>query len=245
MRAFGCQAVVATTDTPQLPFARRTLVGALRALDLACSRFRDDSELVALNQSAGRPVRVSAMLYGALKAAVTAGRLSGGLVDPTVGRALGRAGYTVSFERLTGLVAVTAAPPTAAGRLGELEIDPDSERRLVRVPAGVELDLGASAKAWLADQVARVVASRGAGALVAIGGDIAVCGPAPADGWPVRIGADHAAPLTTPGPVVAITAGGIASSSTALRRWKTTAGEHHHIIDPRHGLPARTPCKLP
>jgi thiamine biosynthesis lipoprotein len=59
----------------------------------------------------------------------------------------------------------------------------------------------------------------------------------------VRIAEDHAAPLTDPGPTVAIRSGGLATSSTSVRRWKTEQGEAHHILDPWSGRPAATPWR--
>ena len=40
---------------------------------------------------------------------------------------------------------------------------------------------------------------------------------------------------------VSLTAGGLASSGTRVRRWHTSAGEVHHILDPRTGVPAAGP----
>ncbi|MGZ4310379.1 MAG: FAD:protein FMN transferase, partial [Gaiellaceae bacterium] len=54
---------------------------------------------------------------------------------------------------------------------------------------------------------------------------------------------DHAAPLDTAGPVVAIAEGGLATSGTAVRRWRTEQGIAHHVIDPRTGRPAGTPWR--
>ena len=70
----------------------------------------------------------------------------------------------------------------------------DREAATVCVPVGVELDLGATAKALAADRAARAAAeATGGGVLVSLGGDIAVAGPPPADGWSVRVTDDHAA----------------------------------------------------
>ena len=41
-----------------------------------------------------------------------------------------------------------------------------------------------------------------------------------------------------PGQHIGLTHGGLATSSTVARRWRTTSGEAHHIIDPRTGRPA-------
>ena len=68
----------------------------------------------------------------------------------------------------------------------------DRARRTVRIPAGVEIDLGATAKALAADRSARrVYAETGAGALVNLGGDIALAGPRPQGGWPILVTDDH------------------------------------------------------
>jgi thiamine biosynthesis lipoprotein len=79
--------------------------------------------------------------------------------------------------------------------------------------------------------------------LVSLGGDVAVAGEALPRGWPIRVADDHAAPLDTPGPTIALPAGGLATSGLAVRRWHTAAGELHHIVDPRTGHPAVTPWR--
>jgi FAD:protein FMN transferase len=120
----------------------------------------------------------------------------------------------------------------------------DPERRAVRVPAGSELDLGATAKALAADRAASsACAAAGCGVLVSLGGDVAVAGEPPSRGWPIRVADDHAAGLDAPGPVVSIAGGGLATSSTAVRRWRAGEVELHHIIDPRTGRSAVTPWR--
>ncbi len=58
----------------------------------------------------------------------------------------------------------------------------------LRLPAGVQLDLGATAKAFAADRAARrAQAEVGGGVLVSLGGDIATAGEAPGQGWVVRV----------------------------------------------------------
>jgi thiamine biosynthesis lipoprotein len=111
------------------------------------------------------------------------------------------------------------------------------------VPAGVQLDLGATVKGWAADCSAAKIADRlGCGVLVSLGGDTAVAGPPPTEaGWPIRV-QDTTLPLedTPDGPsqVVSIRSGGLATSSTAARRWHHGGDVLHHILDPRTGLPA-------
>ena len=241
LRSLGTSAVVVVAEPGALPAARRELLRELDAIDLACSRFRPDSELVALNAAAGSAVRVSPLLFEAVEVALRVARATGGLVDPTVGRALRLSGYDRTFELVRSRDGETFRPRFELVR-GWRTVDLERSRRLIRVPRGVELDLGATAKALAADRAA-LAASRaaGTGVLISLGGDVAVAGPAPAPGWPVRIAEDHAAPLDAPGPTVSIRSGGLATSGTAVRRWRAAGAELHHIVDPRTGRPAETP----
>ena len=236
--ALGTTAVLAVTDPHVLTPAHEVLVRELDAIDRACSRFRADSELARVNAASGEEVRVSPLLFEALTAALAAAAASAGLVDPTIGRTLRLAGYDNTFsvvrDRDGRLVR-----PTFVRDPDWRTVELDEARRTVRTPKDVELDLGATAKALASDRIARLaLAETGAGVLVSLGGDIAVAGEPPAGGWSIRIAEDHAKPLDTPGPAVAITSGGLATSGTTVRRWATTAGRLHHIVDPRTGRPA-------
>ena len=245
-RAIGTSVHLIVTGLSALGPARRLLREDLAALDAACSRFRADSEIVALDhaprQRDGRtgPVRVSPVLAEALAVALRAARRTDGDVDPTVGGAMNAAGYDRDF----GLVRREGPPVKLTVRSvpGWREIDLDEESGTVSLPAGTHLDLGATAKAWAADRAAsRIAAELGCGVLVNLGGDIAVAGPAPGGGWRVRVQDVTGRPEDPPaGPsaVVALRSGGLATSSTAARRWRRGGDVLHHILDPRSGLPA-------
>jgi thiamine biosynthesis lipoprotein len=239
--ALGSTAVVAITRRELLDDARALLAADLSALDLACSRFRPDSELTRANASAGDTVRISKLFAHALRVALEAARRSDGLVDPTLGTQLRVAGYDRTFALVRERETWRFEPAARAGSSWR-DVELDAEQLLLRIPAGLELDLGATAKAWAADQAAhRIAAALGAGTLVCLGGDVAVAGTAPPGGWPVRLAEDHAAPLAGPGPVVGISSGGLATSGTSVRRWRTELGEAHHILDPHSGRPAVSP----
>jgi thiamine biosynthesis lipoprotein len=237
--ALGTTAAIVVAEPAALAAAALELRRELDAVDRACSRFRPDSELARLNAAAGAELAVGTYLFAALEAALTAAAATDGLVDPTMGRSLRLAGYDRPFARVRLRVGRELRPSfEPAGGWRRVELDP--RRRAVRLPAGVELDLGATAKAFAADRAARAAArAAGCGALVSLGGDVAVAGPAPPGGWPIRVADDHAAPLDSPGPVIAVALGGLASSGTALRRWRSHGGELHHLLDPRSGRPAR------
>ncbi len=242
-RVWGTTAVVAVTDARALPSARATVDGLLERVGAACSRFRGDSELSRANARAGTAVGISDLLAELVESGLAAARSTDGLVDPTLGAELRAAGYDRTFA-LVRTRGSWALRPVAPRRATWRDIELDRERLLLTVPFALELDLGATAKAWTADAAARSAAARhGTGVLVAIGGDVAVAGPPPSAGWAVRIADDHAAPLDTAGPVVAIAEGGLATSGTAVRRWRTEQGIAHHVIDPRTGRPADTPWR--
>lgn len=239
--------VGADVDDGALEHARALVATELAALDGACSRFRADSELVALNASAGRRTRVSPLLFEALTVALRAAELTGGDVDPTLGRALELCGYDRDWRLLGSDAPVPGRPvPHPAGavraryRGGWQTVEVQERTRSVRLARGIALDLGATAKAWACDRAAQAAhAACGCGVLVSIGGDIATAGPAPLAGWPIRVTDDHRSEPSAPGQTVLVHSGGLATSSTAVRRWRRGPETMHHIIDPDTGLPAR------
>ncbi len=242
--ALGTTALVAVAEPDAARHGPRTILrDELAAVDKACSRFRADSELTMLNGAAGREMRVSRLLLDAVRAALDVAALTGGLVDPTIGATLRLAGYDRSFAEIR-LRDGRVVRPSFAPVAGWASVRLDARRRTIRLPPGAELDLGATAKALAADRAALAAAQATGGAvLVSLGGDVSVAGDPLEGGWPIRIADDHAAPLDAPGPTVAISSGGLASSGTHVRRWTTAGGDLHHIIDPRTARPAVTPWK--
>ena len=237
--ALGTTATLFVTDQHQLVAGLELLISELSAIDAACSRFRDDSELSRVNAQAGEWVETSELFRVALTAAIGAAQATDGIVDPTLGAHLRNVGYDRTFKLVRRRESWTIAPLAARRDLWR-EIEVDEQR--VRIPAGCELDLGATAKALAADRAATAIARKtGCGVLVSLGGDIAVAGEPPANGWSIRVADDHTLPLAVPGPCVSIGNGGLATSSTTVRRWHTDDGEAHHVLDPRTGLPALTP----
>ncbi len=115
----------------------------------------------------------------------------------------------------------------------------------VRMPGGVDLDLGATAKGLAADLAAAAAtdAIAGRGVLVSLGGDIAVAGTAPDGGWPVLVTDDHRTDLGADGPRIAIRDGGLATSSVTVRMWQTGQGPAHHLLDPATGSPVESPWR--
>ncbi len=245
--------MVAASDGQALAAAVESVRRIVDAFDRACSRFRVDSELSRINRAAGRAIRVSPLMIEAMLAGVRAAWLTDGDVDPTLGRALVALGYDRDFKlglggrgalgaRGAGGAASPARSLTFASVAGWRTIRVDVEAGTVGIGPGVSLDLGATAKALAADHAAAAAQAQGGagcGVLVSLGGDIATAGPAPPDGWRVRVTDDHGAGVNTPGQWITIRSGGLATSSTAVRRWRRSdGGEAHHLLEPATGLPA-------
>lgn len=239
---FGTSAVLLVTRPRAIGQARSIADRLLAEVDLACSRFRPDSELSRLNAAGGEPTQISATFADLLAVALRAARLTGGDVDPTCGRALAGLGYDRDFADMR---AAGDAPPRLTGPVGPVpgwtRVRLDRGGRRVRLEHGAQLDLGATAKARAADKCAEQIADRlDCGVLVSLGGDVAVAGQPPPDGWQIRVTDDHAAPEWAPGQTVTISSGGLATSSTTVRTWTLGGRTVHHIIDPSTGEPARS-----
>jgi FAD:protein FMN transferase len=242
----GVRLVVADGD---LDVAQAAVETVLDSVDRAYSRFRDDSEIVALNARAGAPVIVSPLLADAIAAGLHAAQVSGGAVDPTVGRAMRAIGYDADFDRVrnpAGPIELRLEPIP-----GWRSVDFSAARREVRVRRGVELDLGSTGKALASDLAASAALAairRGSGpgrggVLVSLGGDMAVGGTPPDGGWRILIAEDSETPADAEGEVVAIQTGAIATSSTTVRRWQRGERTLHHLIDPRTGGPVDSPWR--
>jgi thiamine biosynthesis lipoprotein len=235
--ALGTSASLVALGSPAPERARRAVVAELAAIDAACSRFRDDSELAAVNAAAGRWVPASPLLMEALRVALRAAALTGGRVDPTVGGALVLSGYDRDFPEVRDS---RVRRLRAARVAGWQAVELDHEASAVRIPGGVRLDLGATAKALAADRAAdRALRAGGAsGVLVNLGGDIATAGAPPGGGWAVRVADSHRAGPDEPGQDLQLAGGGLSTSSTTVRRWRRRGATAHHIVDPRPGAPA-------
>jgi FAD:protein FMN transferase len=221
---------IVVTDPVQLEPARVIAARRLAAVDAACSRFRADSELMTL--PTGRPVQVSPQLAELVREALSAAQLTDGLVNPTVGTVLAALGYDrdwadMDTDRTGGPVRVREVPSWRQVRLDGTQLT---------VPPRVQLDLGATGKAFTADLIAAQIADElGVGALVALGGDIATAGQEPEDGWNVLVQDRPGDPSIT---VRLAPQSAMATSSTQSRRWQSGGHQMHHIVDPRSCTPA-------
>ncbi|MGA7361726.1 MAG: FAD:protein FMN transferase [Candidatus Dormiibacterota bacterium] len=215
--------------------AQEIVDSVLDQLDQAANRFRPDSQLSRLNRAPGRRHQVDTLLAELIAVALEAARSTEGLVDPTLGGPLVKAGYARDFDQMRKDQEASSDPTLISWGWRELEV----VGNVVTRPPGMLLDLGATAKAWGADRAAaEVVASVGGSALVSLGGDLTTAGPTPAQGWVVRVTDDHHAASSGPGQNIKLANPALATSSTTQRRWRSGGLPMHHIIDPRTGRPS-------
>ena len=149
LHALGTKVTLAVDHDGDLRVAEAVLRHELAAVDRACSRFRSDSEIQNLSAMGGHPVRVSELLYEAVSVACVVAERTGGSVDPTVGHAVAALGYDRDFAEVAKIGEPLPNRPLPAP--GWWLIEFDERTRSIAVPPGVSLDLGASAKALVAD----------------------------------------------------------------------------------------------
>ncbi|HEX5949981.1 MAG TPA: FAD:protein FMN transferase [Actinomycetota bacterium] len=200
--------------------------------DGRCSRFRDDSELSAVNRRAGRPTVLSPGLTSIVRQALAAAERTEGRFDPTVLDAVVAAGYDRDFDEVLSGARAELRPTRPCGRWRQVVLEDD----VLLLPTGVGLDLGGIAKGWTVDlAIAEALDERLSWVVVNAGGDLRVDGDAPPQGVDVGVEDPQAPGMELL--VLQLEAGAIASSSTTRRAW----GEGlHHLIDPSTGKPAST-----
>ena len=241
-RALGGSMRVIVTRPQSLVAAKAAVDEVIREIDIAASRFREDSELCRLNAMPDKVIKVSPLLAQAIETGLRGAELTEGAVDPTIGYSLVVNGYDTDFS---SVASQGAALRLVAKRVpGWQAIQFNAAARTVLIPRGVVIDLGATGKALAADLAAAAAArATGGGVLVSLGGDISVAGAPPPGGWLVQVSEDSAAPIEEGEETVGITAGGIATSGTTVRRWMRGGVVLHHIIDPATGLPVDSPWR--
>jgi len=238
--ALGTTARLVVWPPENLPRLLAVVDSELALLDEQASRFRDDSEISALHQAGAGSYLISDGLAEAVGIALAAASWTRGLADPTIGTALISLGYDRDFAAIDQQRSEPPAAPVPAPGWRTVRLDGP----MLRLPGGVRLDLGATAKGLGADRAVRAAMAAGrqaGGVLVSLGGDIAVAGTPPRDGWPVTV-ADGPAPAGSPhAQLVRLPRGAVATSSVTCRSWRRAGRLLHHIVDPRTGLPAAGP----
>lgn len=221
-RAMNTDVVVAAVDDEEAIAGR--VAATFADAEHRFSRFRDDSELSALNRAEG-PFVASPELFDMLSRARVYFELTDGLFDPTVGGLLSALGYDRSFAP-GALDRSRAARAPRAARFVDLVLE--QEARTVLRPQHVQIDLGGMAKGHTVDRAAVHLIESGA---IDAGGDAVTRGSAPDGGeWLVDI-EDPQDPSRTVA-TLAVANAAVATSAPNRRRWRVATDFAHHLIDP-------------
>jgi thiamine biosynthesis lipoprotein len=205
------------------------------------SRFKPASELATLNADLSEHVSVSAIMGRFVQAVIDSASLTGGLVDATLLDQIEQVGYKSDHLRasLALPLALAMAPPRAPGgpdpaqRWRQLAVDHEAGQ--VTRPVGVHLDGGGIVKGLFADLLGELLAEHD-GYAIDCEGDLRVGGAA---------GVQRTIQVTAPfdGSVLhelAVSDGGVATTSITKRSWLERGRPAHHVLDPATGLPAYT-----
>ncbi|MFC5407390.1 FAD:protein FMN transferase [Cohnella soli] len=218
------------------------------------SRFNDDSELSKLNGAHGLPVAVSSVMLEVLGHAMEYRRLTHGIYNPCILNALERSGYSASFEHI-GETADRLNSTSGTIHRAPTGVSTDTVRqrwktypllRLARLTRGTRIDLGGVVKGWAVDRIAAMLRSSGCSSgHVNAGGDLRVWGWGQDDlpNWQIDIDSPWSSDEENGKAILAsaiIGNGSAATSGTTRRRWTSSSGTMHHLIDPRTDMPANS-----
>jgi thiamine biosynthesis lipoprotein len=234
--AMGSRILAAVDTSEENSQILRRVPGWFDRWEDSLSRFRPQSELNRLNDSRGKPMKVSRDLWDVLLLSLREANDTEGIVTPEILESMEAIGYDQTFDLVINRGAAVKEMRLRGSRLDEIILDETA--RTVTLPDGLRLDLGGFGKGWAANQAMRRLKKYGP-ALVDAGGDIAVSGCL-ADGTPWPVGVEAPFERGVANKVLALSKVGVATSGQDHRRWKAGGQWMHHIIDPRSGRPAAT-----
>lgn len=221
--------VVGDADVP-------SAAALLSDLESHWSRFIVDSDITALNNASGRPVRVHPSTITLVTTMIDGWCLTDHAFDPSVLPIVCDSGYRSSIDDPYKVTLL----PDGAMLVGGYDEAPamdgiviEAATSTVKLPPGLAIDPGGVGKGLAADLAVRHLLDNGAaGALVSIGGDMAMAGTPPegSAGW--RVAVDNPDASLGNACMLEVEAGGVATSSTRSRRWVHDGSERHHVIDP-------------
>ncbi len=205
------------------------------------STYEPDSELSRLNRSESEDWQaVSKPLFEVVALSQEVSQASGGAFDITVAPLVNLWGFGPGERTRRAPSAEDIAAVKA--NTGFQKIHLDHEKRMLRKPTGLTMDLSAVAKGYAADLLAdRLVEEGFANVMVEVGGELSLRGLSPR-GEPWRIGIEmpnyklFAAPQS-PSQTVALTNMGMATSGDYRNYYEVDGVRFSHTIDPITGRP--------
>ncbi len=151
--------ILLEAEGPEAAQAFDTAQSFIEISEQRFTRFKETSELSALNRSAGNWFSASSEMMELMTTAMHCHKATGGLFDPSVLPYLEAAGYTQSMDQLWLLGPNQQPehyPHKGASPFTAVEIDKTKNR--IRLPKDMKIDLGGIAKGWIAEKAAKLMA---------------------------------------------------------------------------------------
>lgn len=194
------------------------------------------SDIAKINSSGGKSITVDPDTILCLSDTLKYSGISDGKFDITI--------KPVSdlwdFHEGSGKIPSADRLNNALNYVGYKKITIDPVNNTVSLEPGSSIELGASAKGFIAGKISEYLKKNNvSGAIINMGGDICLLGSKP-DGSDFNIGISD--PDSSGAPVLTLTLNNtsVATSGTYERCFTYEGQKYHHILDPSTGYPAET-----
>ena len=203
----------------------------IQTLESEWSVTDENSEIYAVNHSNGNVVTLSEDTAGVVSFALEMAKETDGALEPTIYPVLTAWGFTTDENRIPGSEEIQSH----LSRVGYEKVELNGQE--IRLPEGMELDLGAVGKGYAGDLTAEIVKESGVtSALLNIGGNIQTVGSRP-DGndWRLAIRSPYGDGEVG---VLEVSDCAVVTSGNYERYFTGEDGKRYgHIIDPKTGCP--------
>lgn len=201
------------------------------------SKTVEGSDVWNINHANGQRVAVSEETRALIMMALGYSRQSGGRFDITVEPCVALWDFTGEGM---GILPDAGELAAAAEKVDWTQVDVNEDG--VMIPAGMSIDLGAIAKGYISDMIAKFLMDRGVtSGYLNVGGNVRAIGSKP-DGSPWRIGIQDPEGARDQSIVGVVTLSGdsVVTSGIYERQFVKDGISYHHILDPVDGLPSRS-----
>lgn len=196
---------------------------------------RPHSEVMTINHAAGsHPVVVSPPVYELIKRAKAVSLLEDSLFNFTIGPVVKR--WKIGFSGHSVPAASDLQSLLALTNPHDVVLD-DAARSVFLQHAGMEIDLGAIAKGYIADVVRDfLLAEQVPHGLINLGGNVQTLGASGEQGWGIGLKKPFAAEDALLG-VIHVSNKSVVTSGIYERYFELDGRRYHHILDPKTGYP--------
>lgn len=196
------------------------------------------SQIYKINSHPQKEIKIKKDTFKVIQKALAYAKLTEGKFDPSIRPLVELWGVDTENAHIPSNSEINKARKLVNYK--EIKID-ESKKTVRLTKKGMKLDLGAIAKGYAADEVRKIIESKGVeSAYVNLGGNVLVIGSKP-DGSAWKVGIQNPR-LSKSGVIASIEVRDktIVTSGNYERYFKENGIIYHHIIDPTTGRPART-----